>query len=123
MWTMKKVITVGILAGAVIGLGIAVARSAETLPSSSTIDCSELSGSPYVCVINHKSVGIDGITCPGWYTNAQNIPGGLIDPGEVALIKFSSSRCDSGMEIHFNDGHKTTIQGFDTSKNTFLHVK
>ena len=120
---MKKAVIAGIAIGAIIGLGAAIAHAAEALPKDATIDASELSGSPYVAVINHKTVGIDGITCPGWYTNAQNIPGGVIDPSEVVLIKFSSSKCDKGIEVHFTDGHKTTIQGFDTSKNTFLHVK
>ncbi len=120
----KALITSILVCGAVGGVfAIGKAFGSEALPSNSTIDCSELSGSPYVCVINHKNVGISGMTCPGWFTNAQNIPGGVIDPGEVAIIKFGSSKCDSGIDITFSDGHKQKIEGFNTDKNTFLHVK
>ena len=123
---MRLKLAIAVIA-AIISAAIIVATAAhagDDITAFKTFDGSELNGSPYVAVLNHKDVGIKSLTCPGfWGTHAQNIPGGVIDPKEVTIIKFGASKCDTNIEVEFVDGHKTTIVGFDTSKNVILNVK
>ena len=119
---MKKLILGLLFAGS-----INTCAEAQTvnLPEQhlSPIDCSVLSGTPYVCVRNARKVSVTGISCSGfWGTKMLSLPGGSIASGGTAIVNFDSGKCSNAIKVNTRDGQPFEINGFDTHTNTVLNI-
>jgi hypothetical protein len=106
------------------GLALAAPAMAQAAgsPQPMPVDCSALTGTPYVCVLNSRPVSVTGIACSGfWGTSPVSIPGGMIPPHGLTAISFPS-KCTKTMNITTRDGRSFAIEGFDVTKNTFLNI-
>lgn len=94
----------------------------EEKVSLSPMDCSLLSGTPYICVRNPTHSVITGVACSGfWGTTAMSLPGGIINPGGTSIVKLAA-KCEKTLVIKKEDGTTFQIEGFDVNKNTTLSI-
>jgi hypothetical protein len=122
---MKAVCGFAVALIAWVGASHAEARNYQEEPAVAmeSLDCSVLSGTPFVCVRNPSHASITGIACTGfWGTTAMSVPGAVIPPSGSAIVKFAG-KCEKTIKITKRDGTAFEITGFDVNKNTVLIVQ
>ena len=90
----------------------------------SAVDCSVLSGEPFVCIRNETTATITNITCVGSWggKTAISLPSGSIRAGTVAIVSFDSGRCNNTITVNFPNRNPRVFNGFDAKTNTILTV-
>ena len=106
-------------------LGLAVFAAtvfAGAAHADNLVDCSVLSGTPYVCVRNSRPNSVTGISCTGfWGESPVSLPGGNIPSNGMTIVKMPS-KCQNKIQVKTRDGHVFTIEGFDVNANTVLNI-
>lgn len=117
----KTLFSAALLAAAATAPGV---RAQNAPAPVAVVDCSLLSGQPFVCVRNETRHTITNVTCVGnWGGKTPvSLPSGSIRPGVTAVVKFGSGRCDNQITVVFQGRNPRVFQGFDVETNTLLPV-
>jgi hypothetical protein len=111
------------LVGLGVGLYIAHANAQQAIPHFhngggiyvSPVNCDVLKGTSEVCISNVSDFDITAINCEGWLDHPQQLPGGQIDSGTIAIVNFGARACKKDIEVTWSNHDKQSFP----SKNVY----